>query len=80
MQWVAGWGQTSSNILNVGNTSTTRARTDELNHLQGPLVDINSCKMKFDGLHINAENHICAGGEKGIQKFIKLQPIYIKIL
>ena len=66
-QWVAGWGRSSTNIFDRGNLSRTAVSTDILNQLQVPLVDIEKCKAVFNNLNVNAENHICAGGEEGLK-------------
>ena len=43
------------------------ASTDLLNQLSVPLVDMDICQMIYkSGLEVNEENHICAGGERGL--------------
>ena len=67
---VAGWGRTSNDPFDRGDTPSTGAHSRLLQKLELPIFSIFSgtqCQSRFRRLFsgIHPDKHICAGGEQG---------------
>ena len=63
---VAGWGRTSNDPFDKGDTKESGAHSALLQKLEVPVITAEECRRDyaiFNG--INLERHICAGGVKG---------------
>lgn len=65
---VAGWGRTSNDPFDKGDTQEAGAHSALQQKLEVPIISADECKSKFAIFdRINSERHICAGGIKGIK-------------
>ena len=64
---VAGWGRTSNDPFDRGDTLSTGAHSRLLQKLELPIFSGTQCQSRFRRLFsgIHPDKHICAGGEEG---------------
>ena len=64
---VAGWGRTSNDPFDRGDTPSTGAHSRLLQKLELPIFSGTHCQSRFRRLFsgIHPDKHICAGGEEG---------------
>ena len=64
---VAGWGRTSNDPFDRGDTLSTGAHSRLLQKLELPIFSGTQCQSRFRRLFsgIHPDKHICAGGEQG---------------